>query len=276
MRIIVCSWLLPAIIARRFVGIAICSEAPFNTNFKEGRMKTAAINKRESTSAKPPVPATASRLSPGGATTGKRPVAIYLRVSTNSQSTDAQLAELTQLVERRGWKYRVFCDRGQSGAKESRPAFDDMMREIRRGHLSAVCIWALDRLARSLRQLLEISQELQRLNVDLVAVKQDLDTSSPTGRLVYSVLACVAEFERELLRERVRSGLAQARRNGKRLGRPPLRVLTLEEVNTLRTERARTKKSYRELSRKFGVSVFTVHSLCASHALRTSSGKARL
>ena len=101
----------------------------------------------------------------------KKPVAFYLRVSTKQQSTDAQLAELTQLAERRGWKYEVFCDQGQSGAKESRPAFDQMMKEVRRGRFAAVCIWALDRLARSLRQLLDVSLELQRLNVDLVAVK---------------------------------------------------------------------------------------------------------
>jgi DNA invertase Pin-like site-specific DNA recombinase len=134
----------------------------------------------------------------------KKQVALYLRVSTNAQSTDAQLTELRQLVEQRGWKYEVFCDKGQSGMKESRPAFDEMMRQVRRGRFSSTCVWALDRLARSLRQLLDISLELQRLNVDLVAVKQDLDTSSPSGRLVFGVLSTVAEFERDLLRERVR------------------------------------------------------------------------
>jgi DNA invertase Pin-like site-specific DNA recombinase len=129
----------------------------------------------------------------------QKQVALYLRVSTNAQSTDAQLAELRQLVERRGWKYKVFCDKGQSGAKESRPAFDEMMRQVRRGYYAAICVWALDRLARSLRQLLDISMELHRLNVNLVAVKQDLDTSSASGRLVFGVLGTVAEFERELL-----------------------------------------------------------------------------
>jgi DNA invertase Pin-like site-specific DNA recombinase len=188
---------------------------------------------------------------------GAKLVAIYLRVSTKDQSTDAQLAELTQLVERRGWKYRVFGDKGQSGAKESRPAFDEMMREVRRGHISAICIWALDRLARSLRQLLEISQELQRLNVDLVAVKQDLDTSSPAGRLVYGVLSCVAEFERELLRERVRSGLAQARRNGRRLGRPPLRKFDEHDVAQIRNLRKRGA-SIRGLAIRFGTTQYVV------------------
>src|SRR3984893_9835634 len=192
----------------------------------------------------------------------KKQVALYLRVSTNAQSTDSQLAELRQLVERRGWKYRVFCDKGQSGAKESRPAFDEMMREVRLGRISAVCIWALDRLARSLRQLLEISPELQRLNVDLVAVQQDLDTSSPAGRLVYSVLSCVAEFERELLRERVRSGLAQARRNGKRLGRPPLRRFDEHEMAQIRALR-KTGASVRGLAIRYGTTQYVVANLVA-------------
>lgn len=191
---------------------------------------------------------------------GTKPVAIYLRVSTKDQSTDAQLAELTQLVERRGWKYRVFCDKGQSGAKESRPAFDEMMREVRRGRISAICIWALDRLARSLRQLLDISQELQRLNVDLVAVKQDLDTSSPAGRLVYSVLSCVAEFEMELLRDRVKAGIAQARRNGKRLGRPPLRKFDEHEMAQIRNLRKKGA-SIRGLAIRFGTTQYVVGKL---------------
>jgi DNA invertase Pin-like site-specific DNA recombinase len=193
----------------------------------------------------------------------KKQVALYLRVSTNAQSTDSQLAELTQLVDQRGWKYEVFCDKGQSGAKQSRPAFDEMMRQVRRGRFGAVCIWALDRLARSLRQLLDISLELQRLNVDLVAVKQDLDTSTPSGRLVFGVLSTVAEFERDLLRERVRAGIAQAKRAGKRIGRPPLRRLTSVEIAQLRRERARTKAPFRMLATKWGLSVWTVHTLCS-------------
>jgi DNA invertase Pin-like site-specific DNA recombinase len=166
----------------------------------------------------------------------KKQVALYLRVSTNAQSTDAQLSELRQLVDQRGWKYEVFCDKGQSGAKESRPAFDEMMKQVRRGRFSGICIWALDRLARSLRPLLNISLELQRLHVDLIAVKQDLDTSSSSGRLAFGVLSTVAEFERDLLRERVRTGIAQARREGKRIGRPPLRILTADNIQSLRGE----------------------------------------
>ena len=102
-----------------------------------------------------------------------------------------------------------------------------------------------------------------RVNVDLVAVKQDLDTSTPSGRLVFGVLSTVAEFERDLLKERVRAGIAQARRAGKRIGRPPLRVLTADEITKLRKERARTKAPFRKLATKFGLSVWTVHKLCS-------------
>jgi DNA invertase Pin-like site-specific DNA recombinase len=110
--------------------------------------------------------------------------------------------------------------------------------------------------------LLDISLELQRLNVDLVAVKQDLDTSTPSGRLVFGVLSTVAEFERDLLRERVRAGIAQAKRAGKRIGRPPLRVMTAGEIKRLRSERSRSKAPFRTLATKWGLSVWTVHTLC--------------
>jgi len=202
-------------------------------------------------------------------------VALYLRVSTNAQSTNAQLSELQQLVEQRGWRYEVFCDKGQSGAKESRPAFDEMMKQVRRGRFAAICIFALDRLARSLRQLLDISLELQRLNVDLVAVKQDLDTRSPSGRLVFGVLSTVAEFERDLLRERVRAGIAQARREGKRIGRPPLRTLTAPDIQRLRSERARTKASFRNLATKYKISVFTAFQLCRATTPRGRDAKSQ-
>ncbi len=188
--------------------------------------------------------------------------ALYLRVSTNQQSTDAQLAELKQLAQTRGWKYRIFCDKGQSGAKEHRPAFDEMMRCVRRGQFGTVCIWALDRLARSLRQLLDISAEFQRLKVDLISVKQDLDTSSASGRLVFGVLSTVAEFERDLLRERVQAGIAEARRAGKQLGRPPLRVLSSRDIKNLRNERKRIRTSFRNLAEKYGTSIWMAHRLC--------------
>lgn len=121
-----------------------------------------------------------------------------------------------------------------------------------------------------MRQLLDISLELQKLNVDLVAVKQDLDTSSPSGRLVFGVLSTVAEFERDLLRERVRAGIAQARRAGKRIGRPPLRKLTAIEIIQLRRERTRTRAPFRTLATKYGISVWSAHRLAVQQRRSTT------
>ena len=113
-----------------------------------------------------------------------------------------------------------------------------------------------------MRHLLELSEEFRSLNVDLFAARQAIDTASPTGRLTYQVLGAVAEFERELLRERVKAGLQHARAKGRKLGRPPLRMLTAEEVAKLRRERVRTKAPFRMLATKYGLSVWSVHKLC--------------
>jgi DNA invertase Pin-like site-specific DNA recombinase len=103
-----------------------------------------------------------------------------------------QEAELKEHAERRGW------DQGQCGPKENRPGLDALLSDVRRGRIDVVMVWSLDRLARSLRHLLELSEEFRSLNVDLFAARQAIDTASPTGRLTYQVLGAVAEFEREL------------------------------------------------------------------------------
>ena len=188
--------------------------------------------------------------------------AIYARVSTRDQDSEMQTRELKQYVARRGWTGTVYCDDGESGAKESRPALDKMLSDIRRRRIDVVVVWALDRLARSLKHLLELAEEFKALNVDLVSYQQNLDTSTPAGKLTYSVLGAVAEFEREILRTRIKSALALARARGKVLGRRPLRRLTSSEIARLRSERTRRKLPFRELARKFGVSVWTAHRLC--------------
>lgn len=155
--------------------------------------------------------------------------AIYVRVSTGEQNTHLQETELKEYAERRGWDCKIYRDAGQSGAKESRPALNLLLGDVARRKADVVIVWALDRLARSLKQLLALAEQFNSLGVDLVSYKQNIDTSSPAGRLTYQVLGAVAEFEREMLRERVRAGLAQARRSGKRLGRPPLRRFSTDE-----------------------------------------------
>jgi len=173
-----------------------------------------------------------------------------------------QEAELKDCAERRGWEIKVYRDQGQCGAKENRPALDALLSDVRRGRIDVVMVWSLDRLARSLRHLLELSEEFRSLNVDLFAARQAIDTSSAAGRLTYQVLGAVAEFEREMLRERVKAGLQHARAQGRKLGRPPLRMLTAEEVAKLRRERVRSKSPIRTLATKYKVSWWNANRLC--------------
>jgi predicted site-specific integrase-resolvase len=128
--------------------------------------------------------------------------AIYVRVSTVEQETNLQEHELQEYCEKRGWSCAVYRDRGQSGAKNDRPALTAMMSDLRRRKIDVVVVWALDRLARSLKQLLSIAEECRSVGVDLVSLKQNVDTTLPTGRLTFQVLGAVAEFEREMLREK--------------------------------------------------------------------------
>ena len=186
----------------------------------------------------------------------QRAAAIYVRVSTPGQQTDMQEVELKQYAEHRGWSYVV--DRDQvSGAKTSRPALDALMADLRKRKFDILVIWAWDRLARSLRQLLAISEECRLLNIDLVAVRQNVDTTVPAGRLLFHVLASVAEFERELLRQRVQAGMDQARRAGRRIGRPARRRFTQSEVERLHELRSQGV-SVRQLAKEFGATQWMI------------------
>jgi len=117
-------------------------------------------------------------------------------------------AELKEFCENRGWTCKVYPD-GKSGAMSDRPALNEMLDDLRKRKINVIVVWAFDRLARSLKQLLSIAEECQSLGVDLVSLKQNVDTTLPAGRLTFHVLGAVAEFEREMLRERVRSGMAR-------------------------------------------------------------------
>jgi DNA invertase Pin-like site-specific DNA recombinase len=187
---------------------------------------------------------------------GKR-AAIYVRVSTLEQDTDLQETELQQYVESRGWEYVVYRDRGQSGAKHDRPALNQMLHDLRRRKFDVVVVWKLDRLARSLKQLLIIGEECQSLGVDLVSLRQNIDTTLPAGRLTFQILGAVAEFERELLRERVKAGMAQAHRTGKHCGRPALRTFQPSDIERMRELRTKGT-SVRRLAKDFETSQWMV------------------
>jgi DNA invertase Pin-like site-specific DNA recombinase len=151
-------------------------------------------------------------------------LAIYARVSTADQNPDNQLLPLRAFVAARGWTATEYVDHGVSGAKEKRPALDALMKAARSRKVDVIAVAKLDRLARSVHHLLSVAKELEALGVGLVVTEQALDTTTPSGRLLFHVLASVAEFERDLIRERVVAGLHRARvrgtRSGKAIGRP--------------------------------------------------------
>lgn len=150
--------------------------------------------------------------------------ALYARVSTTGHGQDVglQLDELRQVAGQRGWVvHDEFVDEGVSGSKDSRPALDRMLVDAREGRLDVVAIWKLDRLARSVRHLLDVADSLNAWGVGLVSVRDaHIDTTTPSGRFTLQILGAVAELERALIRERVIAGVRRAQAAGKHCGRP--------------------------------------------------------
>jgi DNA invertase Pin-like site-specific DNA recombinase len=149
--------------------------------------------------------------------------AIYVRVSTDKQTVENQLRELYQIAERRGWTVvEVYQDAGISGAKgrKDRPGLDSMLEDAQRRRFDVVMAWAIDRLGRSLIDLLGTIQTLEACGVDLYLDKQAIDTTTPAGKLMFQITGAFAEFERSMIRQRVNAGLKRAVEAGKRLGRP--------------------------------------------------------
>ena len=159
--------------------------------------------------------------------------AIYARCSTADQSVDLQLDGLRDYTEARGFEIvEEYIDEGVSGAKVTRPALDRLLADAHRRRFDTVLVWKLDRLGRSLSHLIRLVEQLGSLGVGLVSLGDPgLDTTGPSGRLLFHVMGAVAEFERDLIRERTRAGMASAKRRGRRLGRPPVYVLQLPTVN---------------------------------------------
>ena len=151
--------------------------------------------------------------------------AIYARVSTNNgQNPEMQLGELRSYCRRRGWEVgQEYVDVGVSGAKEDRPALDRLLSNCQKRLVDVVVVYRYDRYARSLRQLVNSLEDFRALGIDFISLHEGVDTSTPNGRLVFGIFASLAEFERELIRDRVRSGLAAAKAKGTRLGAPPYR-----------------------------------------------------
>ena len=177
--------------------------------------------------------------------------AIYARVSTsnNVQSPEMQLLELREYASRRAWRTVEYVDVGVSGSKEHRPQLDRLLSECRRRRVDAVLVYRYDRFARSLRQLVNALEEFRTLGVQFISLHEGVDTSTPNGRLIFGIFASIAEFERELIRDRVRSGLAAAKARGRRLGRPRVAV-DAARIVSLRAQ----GRSWREITAETGFS----------------------
>ena len=179
-------------------------------------------------------------------------VAIYARVSTanNGQDPTMQTRELHEYCIRRGWRVLgEYVDVGISGAKERRQELDRLMADAHRRRFDAVVVWKFDRFARSVSHLLRALETFKALGVEFVSLSEQVDTSTPTGKMVFTVLGAVAELERSLIAERVRAGLRNARAKGKRLGRPRV-VVDAARIASLRAQ----GRSWAEISTQTGTS----------------------
>jgi DNA invertase Pin-like site-specific DNA recombinase len=179
---------------------------------------------------------------------------LYARVSTlNGQHPEMQLTELREYAGRRGWEvFAEYVDEGVSGAKESRPALNRLMADAHRRRFAVLLVWKVDRFGRSLRHLVNALADLDAIGVAFVSLRDNLDLSTPSGRLMFQVVGAMAEFERALTQERVRAGLRLAKSKGKRLGRPRTAV-DAKQVAALRASGA----SWRVISERLGIGVGT-------------------
>src|SRR2546427_3177333 len=186
-------------------------------------------------------------------------VAIYARVSTTNHGQDVglQTRELRQFAEARGWTVAgEYIDAGVSGAKDSRPELNRLMADAHKRRFDVVCVWRFDRFARSVSHLLRALETFKALGIDFVSFSEQLDTTTPAGKMVFTVLGAVAELERSLIVERVKAGLRNARAKGKRLGRPR-RLLDTKTIAALRTQGV----GWKAIARDMGVGVGTLYRL---------------
>ncbi len=188
-------------------------------------------------------------------------VGIYARVSTREQSPESQLLDLRQFCAARGWEIvKEFVDVGISGAKDERPALRDLQEHAKRRLIDVVLVWRFDRFARSLKHLLNTLHELNELRIHFVSYQEGLDTSTAQGRLTFSLVGAIAEFERELARERIMSGLRNARAKGSQLGRPNAEF-DLEKALQMHKE----GRNLREIGAELNVSAATLSRALQNH-----------
>ena len=181
-------------------------------------------------------------------------VAIYARVSTKDQSCDLQLRDLRAYCSARKFKvFREYVDVGESGAKDSRPELNSLIADARKRKFDAIIVWRFDRFARSTKHLLLALEEFRSLGIQFISYQENIDTSSPLGQALFTIVSAVAQLERDLIRERVNAGIRHARACGKQLGRPR-RVVDRDEIVRLKEEGA----SLRQIAKKLRIGYGTV------------------
>lgn len=185
--------------------------------------------------------------------TPRKAAALYARVSTLDQNCEVQLEDLRRYAAKRFASYCEYTDAGVSGTQRHRPQLDALMRDARRRMFDVVLVWKFDRFARSLKHLIESLDEFSALGIDFISLTEGIDTTTPAGQLLFHIVGAVAQFERDLIAERVRAGMAHARAMGKRIGRPRAEV-DVEAVSKLRGE----GRSLREIARTLDVPVSRV------------------
>ncbi len=194
-----------------------------------------------------------------------RRVALYMRVSTDHQTTANQERELREVAARAGWEIvEVYKDQGISGAKGrgQRPAFDAMCKDAARRRFDVVMAWSVDRLGRSLQDLVAFLSDLHSSGIDLLLHQQGVDTTTPSGKAMFQMMGVFAEFERAMIRERVNAGLARAKSEGKTLGRPRVEAAKAEAIRAALA----AGDSVRAVAKAHKASIGTVHRLKASMA----------
>ncbi len=182
---------------------------------------------------------------------------IYARVSTSDQSTDNQTLELTKVAERNGWEIAEVFEDTVSGAKTKRPALQRLLQGVIRKEFDVVMVWDVSRLGRSLKHLVTLLEDFHAKGVNLYFHQQGIDTTTPSGKMMYQMCGVFAEFERSMIQERVKAGLARARAQGKTLGRPTVPPITVRKIQNLRA----SGLSLRAISKRTGVSVGKVHAV---------------
>ena len=203
-----------------------------------------------------------------------RRAVIYSRVSTDKQTTENQERELREVAERNGWNLvSVYTDKGISGAKSraERPAFDALCKDATRRRFDVVMAWSVDRLGRSLKELVSFLSDLHAKKIDLFLHRQGLDTATPSGKAMFQMMGVFAEFEREMIRERVNSGLARAKAEGKTLGRP---TIAADKEAAILADLAKGESGIRKLAKLHGVGVSVVQRLAGKPIRRRRAGEA--